>query len=191
MSKAPKRRLLRVVEVRSTPADRARGRLVAGSMRLSCALGPAGVVAQKREGDGGTPRGALAIRKLWRRPDRGPRPSTALRVGVIRRDDGWCDDIRLRRYNRLVRLPFSGSHERLWREDGLYDLVAELGWNDRPPRRGRGSAIFLHVARPGLTPTEGCVALGRGELRRLLARIGPRTVMRVGQTKPRPRRRAR
>ncbi len=176
--------------MRPLALERARGRLSAGrGAPLPCALGPAGIVVDKREGDGATPRGALPVRRLWRRADRGPRPPTALPVRTIRRDDGWCDAPGHRSYNRLVRLPFQGSHEALWRQDGLYDLVAELGWNDRPARPGRGSAIFLHAARPGFPPTAGCVALAPEALRRLLAKLGPRTVLRIAPTprKKKPR----
>lgn len=180
------RHTLRNVVVRALAGDRARGRLTAGGTALPCALGPAGIVVDKREGDGATPRGELRIRRLWRRADRGPRPATGLAVRSIRRSDGWCDALDHPRYNRLVKLPFSPSHETMWRDDGLYDLVLELGWNDRPVRRGRGSAIFLHAARPGFTPTAGCVALAPVALRRLLARMGPETVIRIGSPPPRP-----
>lgn len=163
--------------VRQIVGDRAKGRVVAGGAVFPCALGPAGVTRSKREGDGATPRASLPIRRLWRRAGRGPRPATGLPVRVSRASDGWCDATGHRLYNRLVSLPFSASHETLQRDDGLYDLVAELGWNDRAPRPGRGSAIFMHVARPGFTPTAGCVALALPALRRLLARTGPRTIV--------------
>lgn len=144
-------------------------------MVFRCALGPAGVTSTKREGDGATPRGSFLLRRLWVRVDRVRRPDCGLPTHVTRRCDGWCDAPGHRLYNRLVRLPFPASHETLWRDDALYDLVAEIGWNDRSPRPGRGSAIFLHAARPGFPPTAGCVALAPPALRRLLARIGPKT----------------
>ena len=179
-SHTPKKRLLASIRVFGLPSDRAKGRLVAGRLAFRCALGPAGIVASKREGDGATPRAELPLRRLWRRPDRGPRPPTSLEVRRIRPEDGWCDASGDPRYNRPVRLPFGASHELMWREDGLYDLVVELGWNDRPAQAGRGSAIFMHAARPGFTPTAGCVALAPGALRRLIARLGPETVLRIG-----------
>jgi L,D-peptidoglycan transpeptidase YkuD (ErfK/YbiS/YcfS/YnhG family) len=83
-------------------------------------------------------------------------------------DDGWCDDAADAAYNRKVRLPFAPSHERLWREDAVYDVIGILGWNDVPVVPGRGSAIFLHLARPGLAPTEGCVALALPDLLAIL-----------------------
>lgn len=182
------RRTVRIVQVRALVGDRARGLLITRGAALRCALGPAGILVDKREGDGGTPRGALRIRRLWLRADRGPRPVTNLPVRTIRRRDGWCDAVGHSRYNQLVELPFSASHETMWRDDRLYDLVLELGWNDAPVRQGRGSAIFLHAARPGFTPTAGCVAIEPAALRRLVARLGPETVVRIGSVPGRPRR---
>jgi L,D-peptidoglycan transpeptidase YkuD (ErfK/YbiS/YcfS/YnhG family) len=125
----------------------------------------------KREGDGGTPLGRFPVRLVLYRPDNNPRPRTLLSVRAIRAGDGWCDDPRDRNYNRLVRLPSKRSVEGLMRDDRLYDLVLVLGYNDRPRIRGRGSAIFMHLARDGYTPTEGCVALSRRDLLAVLAEI--------------------
>lgn len=136
---------------------------------LRCALGQGGISAAKREGDGATPIGLLPLRRVFWRADRGPRPATALPTEPIAPEDGWCDDPTHRDYNTRIRLPHPARHEGLWRDDAVYDVIGVLGWNDAPVVRGRGSAIFLHIARPGLAPTEGCVALAETELRRLLA----------------------
>ncbi|MFC7053214.1 L,D-transpeptidase [Hansschlegelia quercus] len=149
-------------------------------MRFPCALGRGGLSRSKREGDGATPVSALALRRLWLRGDHGQRPPTGLPVRLIQADDGWCDAASHPRYNKPVRLPFRASHERMRRDDALYDLVIELGWNDRPVRRGRGSAIFMHVAKPGFSPTEGCVALNAKSLRRLAGRLGLETIVSIG-----------
>lgn len=109
------------------------------------------------------------------RADRLPRPFTALPLRAIRADDGWCDAPQSRFYNQWVRLPFPDSHERLWREDHLYDVVIVLDHNLEYPVPGRGSAIFLHQARAGFGPTEGCVAVSPATMRALLPRIGPET----------------
>ena len=149
------------------------GHLRVGGLFRRCALGRSGVTSNKREGDGATPRGVL--RPLWAlyRPDRGPRPAVDLAVKPIRPDDGWCDDPNDRRYNRPVGLPFAGRHEKLWREDRLYDVVVVLDHNMGPVAPGAGSAIFLHVAAPGFTPTEGCIALAPNDLQALLAWVSP------------------
>jgi L,D-peptidoglycan transpeptidase YkuD (ErfK/YbiS/YcfS/YnhG family) len=143
----------------------ARGRLNLGTLAWPCAIGRSGVRAIKREGDGATPRGRWPIRRVWYRRDRVGRPSTALPVVPIHPRDGWCDAPADRNYNRRVQLPYPASAEEMMRTDGLYDLVVELGFNDRPRRRGAGSAIFMHVARDDFAPTAGCVALS---LRHLL-----------------------
>ncbi len=127
--------------------------------------------ADKREGDGASPIGRWPVRRVFYRPDRSAPPETGLPAIALRPDDGWNDDPAKAAYNRLVPLPCRGSHERLWRPDGLYDLIVELGYNDDPPLAGRGSAIFLHVARPGYRPTEGCVALADADLREVLKRL--------------------
>ncbi|WP_419544799.1 L,D-transpeptidase family protein [Methylobacterium oryzae] len=116
------------------------------------------------------------------RPDHlAVRPRTLLPLRATRPDDGWCDESRDRRYNRPIRLPAPGvSAESMWRGDGLYDVVIDLDYNRAPIRKGRGSAIFLHIARDGYRPTEGCVALARADLLRLLGRLGPRTHLRIG-----------
>lgn len=152
----------------------AKGWLTWPSGRVRCALGRGGVRAGKCEGDGATPAGAFPLREVWYRPDRAsPPPSTALRLRTIGAADGWCDDPRDPAYNRPVRLPYAGRHERLWREDSLYDVLAVIGYNDDPPEPYRGSAIFLHLARPGLAATEGCVALALPDLLALLADCHP------------------
>ena len=113
------------------------------------ALGRAGIRALKREGDGATPLGRFPVRQVLYRADRVARPRTRLPVRAIRSDDGWCEDPADRNYNRLVKLPSRRSADRLSRSDHLYDLVLVLGYNDRPRVRGKGSAIFVHLARPG------------------------------------------
>lgn len=141
---------------------------------MRCALGKGGVLAaaSKREGDAATPAGVWPARRVWYRPDKGPVPETGLPAIALRPSDGWCDAPSHPDYNRWVSLPFPAGHERLWRADGVYDLVVELGYNDDPPVPGRGSAIFLHLARDGYLPTEGCVALARDDLRKVLKQLG-------------------
>jgi L,D-peptidoglycan transpeptidase YkuD (ErfK/YbiS/YcfS/YnhG family) len=116
---------------------------------------------------------------LWWRADRHPRPATLLPVRRIGADDGWCEDPCDRHYNRPVKLPPRAKADRLARKDHLYDFIIEIDHNTRPRVAGRGSAVFIHVARPGFAPTAGCVALPMNSLRRLLARVGPRTKIMV------------
>lgn len=163
------------IVVRSLSANAKRGVLTYGNLTFPCALGRSGRRVGKREGDGATPIGSFAMREAYYRPDRLTRPPTRLHMAPIRAADGWCDAPGDRNYNRPVRHPYPASAEHMWREDGLYDLVVVLGYNDRPRVRGRGSAVFMHVAGPGMKPTEGCVALERPHLLRLLQRVARNT----------------
>jgi L,D-peptidoglycan transpeptidase YkuD (ErfK/YbiS/YcfS/YnhG family) len=161
--------------VRRKPGDSTRGWLIAGSQALPVALGRSGIKANKREGDGATPRGAFRLMRLWWRAERHPRPATLLPVRRIKPDDGWCEDPTNRQYNRPTKLPPDSKADRLARADALYDFIVELNHNTRPRIAGRGSAVFIHAVRPGFKPTAGCVALELNSLRRLLAHIGPHT----------------
>ena len=174
-----KRSTVAVIRVHRSPLDRTRGRLVAGPITLPCSLGRAGPRRGKREGDGASPIGRLRVLGGFYRADRLPRPRTFLRLRPIRPQDGWCDDPRDRRYNRAVRRPYPASHEAMWRDDHLSDVVLDLAWNRGPIVRGRGSAIFLHLARGDFAPTAGCVAVQPGAVGRLLERIGPDTVIEI------------
>jgi L,D-peptidoglycan transpeptidase YkuD (ErfK/YbiS/YcfS/YnhG family) len=162
-----------LVIVRGLSRAGTQGKLHLGHVHFPAALGRAGRAPKRGEGDGVTPKGRWRVRQVFYRPDREARPQTALPVFPLAPDFGWCDTPSDPNYNRLVRLPYAASHEWLWRHDHLYDLVAVLGFNDTPRARGRGSAIFLHLAHPGYRPTEGCVALERAHMLRLLALLRP------------------
>ena len=157
------------------------GRFVGEGLTLRCALGKGGVkpAADKREDDGSSPLGVWPVHRVYYRPDRGEAPETGLPVIALRPADGWSDDAAEPSYNRRVTLPCRGSHERLWREDRVYDLIVELGYNDDPPVAGNGSAIFLHIGRDGYLPTEGCVALAEADLREVLKRLGGGSVIEI------------
>jgi L,D-peptidoglycan transpeptidase YkuD (ErfK/YbiS/YcfS/YnhG family) len=163
------------VTVRRKPGDPRRGWLTAGPLALPVALGRGGIKANKREGDGATPRGSFRLKRLWWRAGRHARPATLLPAQRIMPDDGWCEDPNDRRYNKHIKVPENSKADRLARKDNLYDFIVELDHNTRPRVSGRGSAVFIHIARPGFAPTAGCVALELNALRRLLARLGPRT----------------
>ena len=144
-----------------------------------CAIGPGGVTSDKREADGATPAGCFPLRRVVYRPDRLARPETGLPAAPLAPNDGWCDDPDDPAYNRPVSLPYPARHERLWRDDGIYDVIVILGHNDDPPVPGRGSAIFLHVAKDGYGPTAGCVALALPDLLTVLHEAGPGSRIRI------------
>jgi L,D-peptidoglycan transpeptidase YkuD (ErfK/YbiS/YcfS/YnhG family) len=172
-------RALSLIRVRARPAQPTRGILLAGALAIPVVLGRGGVRANKYEGDGATPRGRFRLVRLWWRADRHPRPRTALPARRITPDLAWCEDTTDRRYNRPFRRAPGEAGDRLWRNDHLYDFVIEIDHNTRPRVAGRGSAVFLHVARPDRSPTAGCVAFGAADLVRLLARLGPGTAIAI------------
>ena len=168
------------LRVHTRPGNRRQGwLLLAGPRSIKVAIGRAGIKANKREGDGATPVGRYRLVRLWWRADRMPRPRTLLPTRAVTSADGWCEDPRDRRYNRPVRMRPGQPGDRLSRSDALYDLIIEIDHNQRPRISGRGSAVFIHVARPGMTPTAGCVAMPAATLRRLLACLGPGTTITI------------
>ncbi|MGB7034211.1 MAG: L,D-transpeptidase family protein [Xanthobacteraceae bacterium] len=171
-----RRKSVRFIHIRARPGSRRQGWLMAGRAQpLRVALGRSSVKANKREGDGATPVGRFRPIRLWWRADRSPRPATLLPVRRIGPGDAWCEDPADRRYNRAFRRSATEPGDRLRRDDGLYDLVVEIDHNRRPRVAGRGSAVFVHVARHGFAPTAGCVALRRSDLLQLLRHISMKT----------------
>jgi L,D-peptidoglycan transpeptidase YkuD (ErfK/YbiS/YcfS/YnhG family) len=168
---------LAVLVVRPRPGVPTQGLISAGAGSvLPCALGRGGISSMKREGDGATPLAAMRLLSGYVRGRAFGRRS-ALPLKPITPDLGWCEVPEDRNYNRPVRIPYAASHETMLRADGLYDACIVLDWNIRPRRRGRGSAIFFHLARPGFSPTAGCVAVTRQVMARLLPRLSRRTLL--------------
>ena len=166
--------------------NRARGLLTAGPFRIRCALGPAGVVRTKREGDRRHAGRALPLLWGYYRPDRARPPAGGVPLKSLRRDQGWCEDPTSGRYNRPVRLPAADCTDRMWRDDHLYDLTFVLDQNFSRRAKGRGSAIFFHLARPGLTPTAGCVAISAADMRKLAPRLARGARWRSAKRRPLP-----
>ena len=165
--------------LRPRPGMRQRGLIFFASQSFPCALGPAGPVTRKREGDGATPVRRWTLQHVLYRADRISRPVTSLPVRALRPSDGWCDAPGNRNYNRLVTMPYDASAENMWREDHIYDLVVILDHNTRPRIRGLGSAIFIHLARDGFTPTQGCIALSLHHLKLWLLACRPGSALTI------------
>ena len=147
------------------------GLLRFGPHHARCALGKGGLVTQKCEGDKKTPIGRFGLRRIWVRPDRLSVTCQALPITHISRKSGWSDDVFKADYNRPVTRPYHGSHEKLWRLDRLYDVFIELGINDEPVEKHRGSAVFLHLEKNNFRPTLGCVAVSLASMAFLLRHI--------------------
>ncbi len=144
-----------------------------------CAYGRGGFSADKKEGDGATPLGTFTLRECWYRADRLGAPVTKLPLKVIQETDGWCDDPKSPDYNKHVKLPFAPSHEKLWHDDHVYDLIVPIGYNDDPAVSGKGSAIFLHLAHDDYKPTEGCIALAKPDFLAILRDIDTSTTIEI------------
>jgi L,D-peptidoglycan transpeptidase YkuD (ErfK/YbiS/YcfS/YnhG family) len=170
-----KNRPLSAIRISPSAGDPRRGWLIAGGTTLPVALGRGGIRANKREGDGGTPKGTFRPRRLWWRADRHPRPRTHLPVRAISPEDAWCEDPSSRHYNQPMRRGRDQAGDRLKRDDHLYDFIVEIDHNVSPRIKGRGSAVFLHLARENFAPTAGCVSMTRSAMLRLLQRLGPKT----------------
>jgi L,D-peptidoglycan transpeptidase YkuD (ErfK/YbiS/YcfS/YnhG family) len=168
-----------VLIVQTDSADSSMGWARLGERRWRCVVGAGGVREDKVEGDSATPSGDFPLRRVLFRNDRLVLPRTDLPARPIGKHDGWCDDPISSSYNRLVHVPNEWSHEKLWREDALYDVVVVVGYNDDPPEGEWGSAIFLHLAREDFVPTKGCVAFARESMMELLPLIGKDTRLRV------------
>ena len=168
-----------VLIVQTDSADSSMGWARLGERRWRCVVGAGGVREDKVEGDSATPAGDFPLRRVLFRNDRLVLPKTGLPARPIGEHDGWCDDPVSSSYNRLVHVPNEWSHEKLWREDALYDVVVVVGYNDDPPEGEWGSAIFLHLAREDFSPTKGCVAFARESMMELLPLLGRDTRLRV------------
>ena len=141
-------------------------------LECRCSIGKGKITENKVEGDLCTPAGKWPLRRVFYREDRLEQPRTSLQTIRVSKNMGWSDDPRDdRRYNTLIKTPYPFSHEALWRSDSLYDIIVELGYNDSPPILGRGSAIFMHLARANFEPTAGCIALKKSDLLSLLSLV--------------------
>jgi len=168
-----------IMNIQVKPISTHRAILIIGDQEYPAAIGKQGVTADKREGDNKSPIGKFTVRPGYYRPDKMSAPTSALPFTALSKQDGWCDDAAHENYNRPVALPFEGSHEKLWRDDHVYDVIIPLGYNDNPPMPGLGSAIFLHVARPDFSGTEGCVALALPDLLSVLNKTDINTTVEI------------
>jgi L,D-peptidoglycan transpeptidase YkuD (ErfK/YbiS/YcfS/YnhG family) len=149
------------------------------NFKYRCALGKAGVNKKIKEGDNVTPKGIFKITKIYFRPDRIKHIKTNIKKIKIKKNIGWCDDPKSRFYNMQIKLPNKYSHERLYRNDNVYDLIAVLNYNTNPIIKNKGSAIFIHIAKNSYKKTEGCIALKKEHLINILTHIKKNTKIKI------------
>jgi L,D-peptidoglycan transpeptidase YkuD (ErfK/YbiS/YcfS/YnhG family) len=140
-------------------------------LKFKCALGKAGIGKKKREGDNVTPTGNFKIVKIYYRSDRVKKISSKLRLIEITKNMGWCDDPNSKNYNKLINLPSKYSHEKLFKKNNIYNVIVVLNYNMKPVIKNKGSAIFIHIAKKNYQPTQGCIALKKNDLLKLLSKI--------------------
>ncbi len=153
------------------------GKLIFKEKEYRCVIGKNGITDDKKEGDWATPIGCFPVREIFYRKDKIEKINSVFPIRGLNENDGWCDDLKDEKYNQFVKLPYEASHEKLWREDDLYNIIVILGYNDDPPTPGRGSAIFMHVARPTYSPTAGCIALATPDLLEILENLEKDTMI--------------
>ena len=149
------------------------------NLKFRCSLGKAGIGIKKKEGDNLTPKGKFKLIQVFYRADRIKKIKTDLPKKTIARNMGWCDDSRSNNYNRLIKLPFNFSYEKLYRKDNIYDLVVLISYNTKPIIRNKGSAIFIHISRRNFSPTKGCIALKKDNLLQLLSKVKKNTKIKI------------
>ena len=154
-------------------------KLILGDYRIKCAIGKRGIGNKKREGDQITPKGKFKVKSILYRKDRLSHFKSKITKLPIKRDMGWCDDPKSKKYNKLIKLPFKGSFEKLYRKDNTYDIILVLDYNFNPVIKGRGSAIFIHVAKKNYKNTLGCIAISKKNLINLIKKINKKSIVHI------------
>jgi len=150
------------------------------NFKFRCALGKGGIKQKEREGDFITPKGKFKLIKIYYRSDRIKKINSTLKKIKIKKNMGWCDDVSSNYYNKQIKINKKISHEKLHRKDNVYDIIVVLNYNLNPIIKGKGSAIFLHVAKKNYNKTQGCIALKKNELLSLISKIKKNTQIRIG-----------
>ncbi len=148
-------------------------KLLFGNYKAKCSLGKRGITSKKKEGDMFTPKGKFKLNYVLYRKDRIRIKYCQLKKVVIKKNMGWCDDPKSKKYNKLIKFPFYESAEKLYLKKNVYDILIVLNYNMRPTVPGKGSAIFLHLANKKYSPTKGCIAISKKNMVKLLKEIKP------------------
>ena len=153
-------------------------KLILGDYRIKCAIGKRGIGNKKREGDQITPKGKFKVKSILQRKDRLSHFKSKITKLPIKRDMGWCDDPKSKQYNKLIKLPFKGSFEKLYRKDHKYDLMIPIKYNYFRPTKYRGSCIFVHLTND-YKATAGCVAIKKKDFFIMLKLINRKTKIKI------------
>jgi len=148
-------------------------------LKFKCSLGKNGVTKNKVEGDKCTPSGVYRLKQVFYRADRINKITTNLKKIKIKKNMGWCDDPSSKRYNRLIKIPYKFSHEKLYRKDHIYDIVVILNYNMNPVVKKRGSAIFMHITKKNYLKTLGCIALKKNDLLKILNKVKKDNIIKI------------
>jgi L,D-peptidoglycan transpeptidase YkuD (ErfK/YbiS/YcfS/YnhG family) len=155
------------------------GYLIFKNLKFRCSVGKAGIKNKKKEGDNITPKGIFKLLKLYYRADKIKKIDTELKKIKIKKNMGWCDDPKSRHYNKVIKIPNNFSYEKLYRNDNIYDLIIVLSYNISPTIKNKGSAIFMHIAKDKYLPTQGCIALKKIHLIKILKEIKLNTLIKI------------
>ncbi len=147
--------------------------------KAKCAIGKRGITGKKLEGDKCTPRGRFKFKYIFYRKERVKNLRSKLRTIPLKKNFGWCDDVKSKSYNKFVKLPFKYSAEKLYLKKNIYDIIVVIDYNLKPTKKKKGSAIFLHVANKNFSPTLGCVALAKNDLKYLISRINKNSYLKI------------
>ena len=131
---------------------------------MKCSVGKKGTGIKKKEGDLITPKGCYELVNIFYRSDRISELSSKFKLISIKKNMGWCDDPSSLKYNKLVKLPFNFSAEKLYIKKNIYDYIIVINYNMFPVRKHKGSAIFLHIATKNYKSTEGCLAVSKKDM---------------------------
>ena len=147
--------------------------------KAKCAIGKRGIGDKRKEGDLITPKGNYKIKYILYRKDRIKKIQSKLKKIIIRKNMGWCDDPHSKQYNKLVKLPYSYSHEKLYKKQNIYDVILVLNYNMNPIIKNKGSAIFIHVSMRNYKKTEGCIALKKSDLLKVIKELKNNNKVRI------------
>ena len=157
--------------------------LIYNNYKVKCALGKRGIGNKRKEGDFITPKGLYKIKYILYRKDRVSKIKTKFNKVILKKNMGWCDDPKSSRYNKLIRTPFNYNYEKLYRKNNIYDIILVLNYNMNPIQKGKGSAIFIHIAKKDYSKTEGCIAVKKKDLLKILKELKVKTQVRIENQK--------